>query len=528
MTTWLILFLFIIIAVITIVVLWVIWPDITGETQAPPPIALQAGFLDACNNVLQCGSGLTCEEGVCKRNIGGNCRILFDCVDDATACENGRCEIVDTGALNQPPNSDGSCENGLAVNSSGICKGEEGFSCSANGSCLSGECQGNACTAQKDAGLACSSNDNCSENLVCSKGFCQSINITTGTEGAYCQPAPCNTGLSCINGFCTLTCQTLGQVCNFSDLLCNDPYACTQEGICNIPPGNLCNANKKCQQGFKCRNGQCLGTTNQPGFVSEHCLSKCLGNYKLLQLVDDKWVTTKYPSLQSKPLSVTEVDQVSYILKNNKEIFMAVENDNKYMLTYLADNSTNQSITKIFGDTRLYASSSINDNQYLLILSLNAENLLQAKQVKLGDITVVQDIIAINDKEFYVLGKQDEGNPNFNVYKITLDFFDNLQTLTVPRSNLQSAISLHYQNGELHYLTTNKILKITDDSLVLEQISKYLPNINDIDHYKIILNNNNLTYRNTDSLDLNLPGYFNDLQGYYKDGNLTVLSQVCK
>ena len=182
MTTWLILFLFIIIAVITIVVLWVIWPDITGETQAPPPIALQAGFLDACNNVLQCGSGLTCEEGVCKRNIGGNCRILFDCVDDATACENGRCEIVDTGALNQPPNSDGSCENGLAVNSSGICKGEEGFSCSANGSCLSGECQGNACTAQKDAGLACSSNDNCSENLVCSKGFCQSINITTGTE----------------------------------------------------------------------------------------------------------------------------------------------------------------------------------------------------------------------------------------------------------------------------------------------------------------------------------------------------------
>lgn len=320
MTIWLIIFIFIIIAVIAIIVLWVIWPAVTNTNTNTFGNQTTAGFLAPCNATLQCNTGMTCEEGICLRNIGQNCRVLADCVDEANICKDGTCQTTSTGGLNeQPP-----CGTNLEVNSVGVCKGIQNFPCLIDGDCLSSICNNGLCTDLRGRGFSCNNNDNCADGRTCSEGYCQSPNIQTGTNGAYCGPEPeqsgCNSGLTCINGICQVNSQQLNEPCNLIDILCMDPYDCINSS-CQLPKNNKCNSNMQCSNGQKCRHGHCIASKDQPCYKDDHCPTKCSEKYQILELKDNKLIKTKYPKFDFKPNAMTVENKQLYIIKNNNEIW---------------------------------------------------------------------------------------------------------------------------------------------------------------------------------------------------------------
>lgn len=186
--------------IFALLLIWVAWPKQTNTTPPPTTLLTVSGFNQSCSTLIPCATGLTCQGGICKRDLGGSCTTLNDCTTAANACVNGVCSVIQTSGLNGPA----PCGTGLAPNNNNICKGLVNFPCTINSDCLSGTCNGGACTSLAQAGQACSSNDNCASNLYCSLNYCQQIGNTTGQLGATCNfPAPpCNSGLQCVTNVC--------------------------------------------------------------------------------------------------------------------------------------------------------------------------------------------------------------------------------------------------------------------------------------------------------------------------------------
>ena len=63
MELWLIILIFAIIATISAILLWHFWPEVIRreDTDNTPSVPVLAGFLEPCNTVVQCMSGLTCD-----------------------------------------------------------------------------------------------------------------------------------------------------------------------------------------------------------------------------------------------------------------------------------------------------------------------------------------------------------------------------------------------------------------------------------------------------------------------------------
>ena len=149
---------------IILLILWVIWITVRDGSNELDLVTTK-GFLDRCETG-ECGAGLTCDNGTCKKQIGGTCKTKSDCVSSAKSCTDGICSNCVTGTLGSP----GPCMEGL-IESDGICKIPEGSPCTLDFDCSTGICSG-----------------------VCVNGL---------QMGEKCKPGQCIEGLECISGICS-------------------------------------------------------------------------------------------------------------------------------------------------------------------------------------------------------------------------------------------------------------------------------------------------------------------------------------
>lgn len=306
---WIIICIFIVIAIIIVLVLWLFWPQITGTSGTSNLDQItNVGFLQSCGGTLQCQENLTCQGGVCLKNEGQSCLRSTDCISNqcvgVSANKLGICSSRATGGLNDPS----PCNEGLAANSNGICKGKDGFiGCAiitpsgqpnitdVNENCLSGLCLNSVCKPLRTIGQSCQTGQ-CKEGLHCSLGFCQMVGTNTNQEGAYCASSGnpgCQTLLSCLNNICVGGEEPLGGECNENGVLCQEGLICLND-VCSypIPPGD-CSRSQVCSNGYVCSNNTCLGQSGAICSINAQCLS---GSCSKDRLAIFRWI--------DQPLSV--------------------------------------------------------------------------------------------------------------------------------------------------------------------------------------------------------------------------------
>ena len=296
---WIIICIFIVIAIIIGLFLWLFWPQIAGTSSLDQITTV--GFLQPCGGTLQCQTNLTCQGGVCLKNEGQSCLKSTDCISNQCAGVSGNklgvCSSQTTGGLNGPS----PCGEDLASNDNGICKGKDGFLGCAditpsgqtssqlnlidiNENCLSGLCLNNVCQPLKTLGQSCLTGQ-CKENLHCSLGFCQMVGTNTSQEGAFCFPGgepgcqvplSCSTTNTCIGGS-----EPLGGECGENDAFCQEGLICLND-VCSypIPPGD-CTRSQVCSNGYACSNNSCLGRAGTICAVNTQCLSGSCSKDKL-------------------------------------------------------------------------------------------------------------------------------------------------------------------------------------------------------------------------------------------------------
>nr|QBK90985.1 MAG: transmembrane protein [Pithovirus LCPAC201] len=300
---WIVICVFIVIAIIIGLALWLFWPQITGTDGVTDSSQISnVGFLQACGGTLQCQSNLTCQGGVCLKNDDQSCTKSTDCISNqcvgVSEDKQGICSSRVTGGLNGPS----PCEGDLAPNDNGICKGTDGFvGCAVpsgsqpagkdiNDNCLSGLCLNSICQPLKNLGQSCLTGQ-CQEGLTCSLGFCQITGINTSQEGAFCVPGGepgCQVLLSCSvdTNTCVGGTEPLGGSCNGSDTFCQEGLICLND-VCSypVPPGD-CSTSQSCSNGYTCSNNKCLGQSGAICSVGSQCLS---GSCSKNQLAIFKW-----------------------------------------------------------------------------------------------------------------------------------------------------------------------------------------------------------------------------------------------
>jgi len=516
---------------------------------APPPLPLKgsAGFLDPCNTVVQCGSGLTCQDGQCKRNIGQNCRKLSDCVLAANVCLNGTCQNVSTGELNDPP----PCNQGLAPNSLNLCKGLEGFSCRNGDDCLSGLCDGstNTCTALRGPALSCFNSENCQEDLNCSAGFCQST-ASTGEENASCytnptsEQASCNSGLTCVPisstsdglGVCTPACQQLGQTCgadsglppNNPERYCVDPYDCNN-GFCNFPTDNMCNNNNQCPNNYMCSNNLCLGQSQQPCIMNSNCVSAncATSNLKVISWSDAQltWLTNNLIPLPTFDyIDIVYNAEKQYVLTpfnqntNQQEIFLYDNDSQSYIMVY---QENYQLIKLLVNANQLYGLTNMTN---LLKLTPNMDETLQ---IDLFAITGINEIFAgvIANNFLYIIA-----NANKTIYQTSLSG-SIINNTNINADKLFSIGNTNMVGQQVWYQLLNKVFKLSDQSLIFDQVQDIITNSNSFSYYLLNENNQQLyipfSASGSSLNQINIPGYFNNLRPVIQDQSLYIITSTC-
>ena len=544
MVIWIIIFIFLIIMVITIIVLWAFNP--IARNTAPPPLPLKgsAGFLDPCNNVIQCGNGLTCQDSQCKRNIGQPCRTLSDCVASANVCMNGTCQNVSTGELNDPP----PCNDGLATNSLNVCKGLEGFSCRNSDDCLSGICDNNTCTDLRGPALSCFNSENCIEGLNCSNNFCQSI-ATTGTEGAYCFPnadndqATCNSGLTCVlvnpsqpdqAGLCQPACQQLGQSCGGDsalpptapDQFCVDPYNCIN-GSCSFPTNNMCNNNNQCSNNFTCNNNLCLGQQQQPCIMNNNCIS---GNCTSSTVI--RWSDAQLAWLTNDLIPLPNFDYIDIIYNGTKQYVLTPYNNNldqqeiflydmdskSYIIVY---QENYQLIKLLLNNGQLYGLSNMTN---LLKLTPNMDETLQVQVIAITGINQIFDGVVANNFLYII------ANINKDIYQVAFNG-NIINNTSISASKLFSIGNTDMNGQQVWYQLNNKVFNLTGQNLLFDQVQSLITNENNFNYYLLNENTEQLFIpfgSNSLNNSINIPGYFNNLIPLIQNNNLYIITTTCQ
>ena len=320
MSFWIVLFIFIVIAILTFVIIWAIWPELTqSKVSVTPSTPVTVGLLEPCNSISVCGDGLVCQNGICKTMLNGPCTVLSECATPpATVC-NG--SFQGPGGIN---NGGGTCQNapigGLGeacpcnvglVEVTGmngcICKGGINYPCQNDNQCQSGDCLDGFCTGPKTIGQTCGEGT-CDTGLKCSLGFCQldSANVRSGNLGAYCevnQPWPpasgqqapgCVSGTTCQNNICVQASAELNSSCSTSSV-CPGPLICVNT-VCSYQNNpNQCN-NISCTAGFTCSDNECLGNAGQACAIDTDCTMGTCGpaNTLLTYPFSTNFVTNGY------------------------------------------------------------------------------------------------------------------------------------------------------------------------------------------------------------------------------------------
>ena len=540
MTIWIILFIFLIILIITVIALWAFWPKMVNPDPVPLPLKSTAGFLDPCNSIFVCGSGLQCQSGQCKRDIGQSCRSLSDCVNAANVCQDGTCQNVSVGELNDPS----PCNNGLTANSLNRCKGDPGFACRTGDDCLSGTCESgtNVCAPLRTAGLSCNTNDNCADDLTCSKGFCQTGN-TTGTEGAACyanptnQQAKCNTGLTCDTtgssagqpGVCREACETLGQVCGSDNLFCSNPYDCINN-VCLYPIDNTCNTNNACPTNFTCKNNKCIGQQLQPCTANNNCVSN---NCNLNNKIAIRWNDSTSTWVANNTISLPNFDYVDilYTSPSNSQlekqyVLTAYDDQTNTQEIYIYDTSSKSYIVVFSENYNLIKLMALNDQLYavtntnkILNFTANMDETLQVQEITLVGVSTIHDAV-VTPIYFYTI-------TDSNKY---ISFFD-LNGNLIDSTTL-AASQLYLLNSDLYYRLNTTFYKFSPFALIYGEINNLATNPFNFNFY--LLNNNAseavqipLDASGNTTTKIDIPGYFSDVQGLVQNGNLYLLANVC-
>lgn len=307
----------VILVIFVIIFVWILWPRSSaqttvfngGNTPHPPTPVTQVDSSQitstnptstslaggVCGGTVGCAAGLSCVNGICKRQIGQPCLTLSECVPQATQCSGGRvtpggaviygiCTDQPSGGLNQPA----PCIPPYQPNNNNICKAPVQSSCVSNTDCLTGVCLNGQCANKREIGQTCQlTSDNinqCINGASCSNGYCQPNGFTTGQEGAFCnvQSNPgCNPNLLCINQKCTNATLILGESCDPQLPLCQQPLICrsitNSSGVIEnqclyIDPVNSC-PNDQCLVGQDCQINtlRCQGELQQPCALASQC-----------------------------------------------------------------------------------------------------------------------------------------------------------------------------------------------------------------------------------------------------------------
>lgn len=286
------------------------------------------GFGQKCraNSYHECGNVLTCDNGVCRIALNGNCRRRRNgCVKGAVCVgprNNMRCRTpINVGGRCDANNKLFSCREGLVCDRH-ICRIQKGKSCLGNpDKCEQGtKCVGTnrrkLCEAPATVGMRCSE-DNCAAGLICEgnvchireNGSCKRYSKKCA-KGLHCvgtnqkmecrRPIPiggqcdikdpfnrCISQSFCDGGRCRIR---LNQQCNRTPNFCARRLHCVgsrNNMRCRKPVnvGNRCNKDPKwtCRKGLVCEKHTCKlaegGNCNNPR-LTNLCVSqtKCVGN----------------------------------------------------------------------------------------------------------------------------------------------------------------------------------------------------------------------------------------------------------
>jgi hypothetical protein len=276
----------------------------------------------------KCAFGLSCVNGYCFKNLGTECNTLFECVPGTLVC-NGHCSNTGKGGLNDICSVNTDCDTGLSCNN-GLCKNNIGTACLTTADCVSsGFCNNSICTLYSDPGQICttgnSASNSCGLGFTCSTSappiggvgtypsFCQPSNTSNGLQDAYCSlwndpnSTPVTNGgtyqyvdgvvrPSCTNNY---TCNnnrggdglaTADGVCNVTGVWdgdcdsstgCLNPQVCVQ-GRCKLPVDisglpdvfscDRLNSTGLCFDDYKCVNTKCIGVnSNIPAVTGNQC-----------------------------------------------------------------------------------------------------------------------------------------------------------------------------------------------------------------------------------------------------------------
>jgi hypothetical protein len=273
-----------------------------------------AGSLGTCSNVSSglddvptCSGTSSCDgSGLCKKETGQTCSVNGDCLTgfcaDGYCCNaacSGTCKACNiAGSLGTCSNvaagtdDPGTCSGTSSCDANGVCKKDNGVTCSAANECLSGFCAdgvccNGACTAScKSCNLA-GLQGTCSNivfgqpdpvavtpcigvNACDGNGTCKKSNAQTCAVGGECLSTFCADGVCC-NGACTSTCQACnvaGSVGACSNIPSgqddtNAPVTCagvTQScngaGACKKELAQVCAVGGDCLSTF-CADGLC-------------------------------------------------------------------------------------------------------------------------------------------------------------------------------------------------------------------------------------------------------------------------------
>jgi hypothetical protein len=263
------------IILISVLVFFVVYygtlTNVSKLPNAPPPSFTTA--LTTCSPLddNSCGVDLVCDPAtyLCKYPTGTLCDSFSQCLTGEYC--SGICTSGPFGQIQQncpcdqtpvgPFNGTLICTPSLTTPGLNVCLGGENYPCSLDNQCATGVCSANLCTVGLPFGSPCTSNNQCESNAIsavvtagnCSDGYCQPLNVTTGTVGASCNPeegfAPCGSGNVCFNGLCQANPTFTGmlQICTQNGTLCSNTLTCLQ-----MNNGEACTT--------------CLGGTNICGF----------------------------------------------------------------------------------------------------------------------------------------------------------------------------------------------------------------------------------------------------------------------
>jgi hypothetical protein len=217
----------------------------------------------AINEGASCGSGLTCQAGVCACSAGVDPAVCPTdaCNDNAVQCVGGTPSCLKTPLTGNSCGTDMVCQSGVCT-----CQpGPDPVNCPTTSACDSATmvCD-TATSAPRCVHTALPDNTSCGTDLACQAGACTCV---PGPDPATCSTTnPCqNAAITCPGNTptCTLTAKTDGTTCG-TDMAC-------QGGACTCVPGPdpaTCSTTDPCQDAAITCSGNtptCTFTTKANG-----------------------------------------------------------------------------------------------------------------------------------------------------------------------------------------------------------------------------------------------------------------------